>query len=87
MLYPDSTSGWAKALKAIGGSGNGSASERRRNMRGSIQADAYGDSERAQEVLDREEGDSNAGGGNSYERRLENGRDGPRVETSPLLDG
>lgn len=55
-------------------------------MRGLIQADANGDTERVQEVLDREEEDSNAPEGNSYERRLEDGRDGPRVETSPLLD-
>lgn len=55
-------------------------------MRGLIQVDANGDSDRVQEVLDREEEESNAGGGN--ERRLEAGQnDGPRVETGPLLDG
>ena len=63
-------------------------------MRGLIQADANGDDETVQEVLDREEEDNDAMGNESRERReqrrLEAGGgrdDGPRVETSTLLDG
>lgn len=61
-------------------------------MRGLIQADANGDGERVQEVLAREEEDNDAMGIESRERRdqrrLEGsgGDDGPRVETSALLE-
>lgn len=63
-------------------------------MRGLIQADANGDDDRVQEMLDREEGDNDPMRNESRERReqreLEAGGgrdDGPRVETSALLDG
>lgn len=59
-------------------------------MRGLIEADANGDSERVREVLDREEDEESVDTvteGNN--RRIEGSRtdSGPRVETSPLLDG
>ena len=59
-------------------------------MRGLIQADVDGDNERVREVLDREEEESELGDRGSSERRLEageGGSNGPRLETSPLLDG
>ena len=60
-------------------------------MRGLIQADANGDDDRMQVVLDREEKDNDAIGNESREqRRLEAGGgrdDAPRNETSALLDG
>lgn len=62
-------------------------------MRDLIQADANGDDERVQEVLDTEEENNDAMGNENRERseqeRLEAGgrNDGPRVETSALLGG
>ena len=92
-LYPNSPNAWIDTFKAITGNGP-SSSDRRRNMRSLIQADANGDNDRVQEVLDREEEDNDAIGNESREsreqRRLEAGGvrdDVPRSETSALLDG
>ena len=76
-------------LKAIAGSGTHGGVDNRRNMRGLIEADANGDDARVREVLDREEDEESADTITGTEsRRIDNGNaSGPRVETSPLLDG